>query len=209
MRLTEANPDVRGVVRLDMTDVPRDRWRSLRERAQTYGWLLVGFDYEFHSTYWRLARRGVTVVGREDPNFVTGPSLAELRRYPQARTEAEKARHELGVDPLSDIALEEAKRKHLALWRSAVRWAGTSAVSGLVLLVLLLAGWRLMLDGGADSAIVIGVAVVLASVLAWGWATGARKLSARKAAVHAYTSGYERVVSAVLDHAGRPDTVHE
>lgn len=204
-RLAAATPDVRGRDRIDMTDIPPKQRRGLRETAEAHGWRVDRPDFERRRVYWEMSRIGSSSVDRSDPYFVTGPGLSELRQYPQARSEAADAERDLGVNPLSDAALDATRTRHRRLWRLAVRWGGLASCSGLALVTVLLAGWRMLADGGIGAAVLAIVCAVLVAGLALGSVMTARKQSERKKAVATYTNGYQRVVAAVLDEARASD----
>lgn len=192
-RLAKLRSDLGGTARLEMTDIPRLDWRQCREVLAAQGWTFDSIEYEQGRIYWVLNRQGTDAVGRRDPYFVKGPSLAELRRYPEAREAAAHAERELGVDPLSEMALREVRGEHLKLYRKAIRYAGTAAVCGMTLLVILLTAWQHL-----GSPVVVGSAAILLVGLITGWVVGVRALRERKTAIRPFTEAYEHVVSAVM-----------
>lgn len=197
-RLSGLQPDIGGSARVEMTDIPRASWRQCREIAEARGWVFRTLEYERASTYWILARSGTTPVARRDPDFVKGPGLAELRRYPEARAAAAEAMQELGVDPLSDVALAETRNHHLMLTRKATRRGAFAALSGMALLVLLLTSGRQLFGGGAAALVTAVASTLLLLGLVAGWVATIRTLRARTTAVQDFAKGYERVVSAVF-----------
>lgn len=192
-RLAKLQPDLGGTARLEMTDIPRPDWRHCWEVLAAQGWAFDTIEYEQRRVYWVLNRPGTETVGRRDPYFVKGPSLTELRRHPQAREAAAHAKRDLGVDPLSDTVLREVRARHLRLYRKGTRYAGTAAVCGMALLVVLVTAWRHL----GSPAVFVPAAVLLIGLIT-GWVVGARALRERKAAVKPFREAYERVVSAVM-----------
>jgi hypothetical protein len=196
-RLGKLQPGLGGTARIEMTDIPRPEWAHCRTVLEAHGWAFDTIDIEQDARYWVVKRPGTAVVSRNDPYFINGPGLDELRRHPAARQAAEQAKREFGVDPLSDSALREVRARHLTLYRQATRRAGTGVVCGLVLLVVLIAAWRQL----GDPVVLVPAVLLLVGTVA-GSLLGRQALRERKAAVAPFTAAYERVVGAVLK---RPD----
>lgn len=203
-RLMELRPDIGGTARLDMTSIPTTSWRRCRELAEAHGWTLHSFEHERNARYWILVRRGTTPVRRGELGFVRGPSVEDLRQYPEARAAARQAHRELGVDPLSGKALERARVRHRELYRHAQRRIVLAVLCGLTLFAVPLSTARAMRESTTVAVSVGGVAVVLLGGLVVGWLGARRYLRRRDAAVAPYVTGYERVVGAVFAAHGRP-----
>ncbi|GAA1238736.1 hypothetical protein GCM10009676_24150 [Prauserella halophila] len=197
-RLGELRVDLGGTARIDVSDIPRSSWRRCRELAEAHGWEFKAVAPERGVHHWVLARPGTASVDRRDALFITGPSQAELREYPRAREVAEQVWRELGVDPLSQAALNETRAAHNAYRKTTNRFVALAVCSGLALLVVLVTAGRLFGDGGT-TALVLGVvcAALLVSTVS-GTVGIVRRERARRAAIRPFTHGYERVVAAVL-----------
>ncbi|MBB3661166.1 hypothetical protein FB384_000070 [Prauserella sediminis] len=201
-RLDALRPDLGGTARVEVSGIPRSSWRRCRELAEAHGWTFRSVAQERGDTYWVLTRPGTASVDRRDSLFVTGPSLAELREYPQAREVAAQVRRELGVDPLSTVTLNETRAAHQAHRKATNRFAALAVLSGLTLLVVLVTAGRLFGDGGTTALVLgVGCAVLLMGTVI-GTAGIIRRERARKAAIMPFTQGYERVVAAVLQRDG-------
>lgn len=197
-RLNALRTDLSGTARVEVSDIPSSSWRRCCEIAEAHGWAFKSVAQERGVKYWVLTRPETASVDRRDSLFVTGPSLEELREYPRAREVAEQARRELGVDPLSEFALNETRALHNAYRKTTNRFTALAVLSGLTLLVVLVTAGRLFGEGG-PTALVLGV---VCAVLLVGTALGTvgiiRRERARKTAIRPFTQGYERVVAAVL-----------
>lgn len=197
-RLNGLQADISGRTRVDMSGIPRSSWRRCREIAEAHGWEYSSVDVDSSAHYLVLTRPGTTSVPKHDSQFITGPPLAELREYPQARETAEQVRRESGVDPLSDHALNEARATHNACRKRTTRCVALAVFSGLTLLVVLVTAGRLLGDGGTAALVVAAACVVLLVGTIVGTVGIVRRERARKAAIRPFVDGYERVVAAVL-----------
>lgn len=198
-KLADATPDIRGRARINMSDIAtQSHWRDCMDIARAHGWTLHSFDYQRDGKYWVLVKQGTNPVARREDPFITGPGLAQLRDYPEARAAAEQAERELGVNPLAEQQLERARTQHTTLWRKATRYGGLAIICGLAFLILLFIAPSQFQAGGTGAVVVtiLGIALILGTLT--GWLLATRTLKARKTAVHHYTEGYERVVAAVL-----------
>ncbi len=197
-RVGRLQPDLGGTARLDISDVPTTHWRQCREIVEARGWRIHEVRREEGTVRLVLSRRGTTAVDRQDPYFITGPSLSELRRYPAARRAAAEAAREFGVDPLSETALEETRARHKALMRKAYRFGALASLCGLTLMVLLITAWRPLTEGGVAAVLVGSLDLVLLIATVVGGVGSARTLRARAEATRPFTEGYERVAQAAL-----------
>jgi hypothetical protein len=139
-----------------------------------------------------------TVARSTWPAFLTGPSLTELRKHPYARATADRIRAELGIDPLSDTALKQAREQHSELRRKTLRYVALATCSGFALLIVLLSTAKQLIAGTGNTPVIAIVAVLLLIGLSIGWAFARNANKARQAATSGYAQAYERLVAAVL-----------
>ncbi|MCP2252242.1 hypothetical protein LY13_000981 [Prauserella aidingensis] len=197
-RLSALQADLGGTARIDVSDIPCASWPRCRELAEAHGWEFKTVAPERGGHHWILARPGTESVDRRDALFVTGPPLEQLRQYPRAREVAEQVRRELGVDPLSQVALNEARAAHNAHRKTTNRAVALAVLSGMTLLIVLVTAGRLFADGGTTALVLAVVCGLLLVGTVVGTIGIVRRERARKAAVRPFTEGYERVVAAVL-----------
>lgn len=201
-RLDGVTPDISGLAQVSLEELPgRLSMADYRRLAAGRSWEVDRIARSGGKLSLQVKRTGSSPVTRNPgPEFLSGPSLAELRGNEVAREEAARVLRETGVDVLSEEALDEARRRHLTLRRTVTRhtWSatipGTFALTGL-LFCLVLWGDGNMRAGNILAIVSLGAAVICAALIP----LGIKAEKARKAAVHDYTSAYERVVSAALE----------
>ncbi|MBA8825518.1 hypothetical protein FHX42_002869 [Saccharopolyspora lacisalsi] len=204
-RLDGLTTDISGTARVSLAEMPgRMSLSRYRELAATRGGTVEGISRSGGSLHFQVKRaRTSATTQRLGPEFLSGPSLTELRDSPPAREEAARVLRETSVDVLSDAVLDAVRGRHLAWRRKVVRFGWLSALPAVFAFTGFLAPdlWR---DGhtGAGNVLAIAslVSVVLFAVLL---PLPIRFEKSRKAAIGDYKSAYERVVSAALVPSGR------
>ncbi|MDR7301059.1 hypothetical protein [Haloactinomyces albus] len=205
-RLDGVTADISGVAEVSLTELPgRLSLSNYRELAAARGWEVEGLHRSGGKLCLQVKRAGSSPITRQlGAEFLSGPSLTELRGNDVAREEAALVLRETGVDVLSDTVLDDARRQHLAFRRKVMRRTWLSMLPGVFAFAGVMFSFVLWRDGDTQAGNVLMVlSLVAAVVCAATISLPVKAERARKAAVHDYTTAYERVVSAALATRGR------
>lgn len=197
--LRRADAEGATTCRVDVTGFRKDGPAgSLADVVRPHGWVFDRTEREGSTVYAVLRRAGAPVIDRRDPLFVSGPSIAALRRNDDAVQEARVVEAEFGLDPLSDDVATRVQSDHVRLRRASLRWMWPTALFAVALFVVLMLLPAALRGESADAstlwitALALLVAAVACSIPA------VRFERARRTATKTYTAAYQRVAAAAM-----------